>query len=134
MKETFPTQPGYRGLMTGLFAGLVATLACLLFNLIYRKETGFLPTEIINIVTLSFAVNLLFPVVGMLYSGLRSFAQQEASFYDPFSPVDRLVGLARGSGAPGQRPGCEPRIPDAAGRGGPDPRPLRRAPVALPIP
>ena len=67
----FPHSNSYRSLMTGLFVGLFATLVCLLFNLIYRRSTGFMPTDIINIATLAFGVNLLFPLIGLLFNGFR---------------------------------------------------------------
>ncbi|RYY81644.1 MAG: hypothetical protein EOO15_24155 [Chitinophagaceae bacterium] len=63
----------YRALMTGLFVGLFATVVCLLFNLVYRRSTGFGPTDIINIATLTFGINLAFPLIGLLFDGFRKW-------------------------------------------------------------
>lgn len=54
-------------LLTGVFAGFVGTILCLAFNIFYRNDTGFLPSEIINVSSLIFAVNLLFVFIGLLY-------------------------------------------------------------------
>lgn len=69
MTDDAPRPSFYRSLMTGLFVGILATLACLLFNLIFRRSTGFQPTDLINVATLIFAVNLLFPLLGLVYNG-----------------------------------------------------------------
>ncbi|RYD86524.1 MAG: hypothetical protein EOP50_22265 [Sphingobacteriales bacterium] len=81
MDYDFPKSSGYRSLMTGLFAGLCATLACLLFNLVFRTETHFRPTAIINIATLAFAVNLLFPVLGLIYNAFRKASRNGRLVY-----------------------------------------------------
>ena len=54
-------------LLTGVFAGFTGTILCLAFNIIYRDDTGFLPSMLINVSSLIFAVNLLFVFVGLLY-------------------------------------------------------------------
>ncbi|HVU59113.1 MAG TPA: hypothetical protein VHD83_28820 [Puia sp.] len=54
-------------LLTGVFAGFAGTILCLAFNIIYRGDTGFLPSAIINVSSLIFAVNLLFVFIGLLY-------------------------------------------------------------------
>ena len=55
-------------LLTGVFAGFSGTILCLAFNIFYRNDTGFLPSAIINVSSLIFAVNLLFVFIGLLYS------------------------------------------------------------------
>jgi hypothetical protein len=54
-------------LLTGVFAGFAGTIICLAFNIIYRDDTGFLPSAIINVSSLIFAVNLLFVIIGLIY-------------------------------------------------------------------
>lgn len=55
--------------MTGLFVGIIDTLICLVYNLVFRNSTGFEPSDIINVSSLIFAINLIFPIIGMLYNG-----------------------------------------------------------------
>jgi hypothetical protein len=57
-------------LMTGLFVGYFATVVCLVYNIIYRESTGFPLSSFINVSTIIFLVNLLFPIMGLLYYGL----------------------------------------------------------------
>lgn len=54
-------------LLTGVFAGFAGTIICLAFNIIYRDDTGFLPSAFINVSSLIFAVNILFVFIGLLY-------------------------------------------------------------------
>jgi len=54
-------------LLTGVFAGFAGTIICLAYNIIYRNDTGFLPSEIINVSSLIFAVNIIFVLVGVVY-------------------------------------------------------------------
>jgi hypothetical protein len=68
MDYEVPTSPMYRAIMTGLFVGIIDTLLCLVFNLVYRESTGFSPTSIINVSSLIFFVNLLFPLIGVIYN------------------------------------------------------------------
>lgn len=60
-----------RALLTSVFVGFVAAIICLFFNIVYREQTGLVPTEIINVSTLIFGVNLYFFITGMIYAGLR---------------------------------------------------------------
>jgi hypothetical protein len=54
-------------LLTGVFAGFAGTILCLAYNIFYRNDTGFLPSAIINVSSLIFAVNLLFVFIGIMY-------------------------------------------------------------------
>jgi len=54
-------------LLTGVFAGFTGTIICLVFNIIYRDDTGYLPSAIINVSSLIFAVNILFVFIGLAY-------------------------------------------------------------------
>lgn len=53
--------------MTGLFVGIIDTLICLAYNIGYRNYTGYLPSSLINVSSLIFAVNLLLLVIGIVY-------------------------------------------------------------------
>ena len=73
--------PFYRSMMTGLFVGIVATVVCLFFNVIYRESTNFYPADYINVSSLIFAVNLVFWVVGIVYYLFqRAFSRADIIF------------------------------------------------------
>jgi hypothetical protein len=81
MNYEVPKSTFYRSLMTGLFVGIVDTLLCLLFNLFFRESTHFLPTSIVNVASLIFFINLLFPLIGIVYNFfLRSFKKGDVLF------------------------------------------------------
>jgi hypothetical protein len=73
MDYEVPKTETYRAVMTGLFVGIIDTLLCLFFNLFYRESTGFTPTAIVNVSSLIFFINLLLPLIGVLYSGFLSW-------------------------------------------------------------
>ena len=54
-------------LLTGVFTGFAGTIICLAFNIFYRNETGYLPSVLINVSSLIFAVNILFVLIGLVY-------------------------------------------------------------------
>lgn len=66
MNSTYLT-PFSKAVLTGLFAGIVATVLCLLYNIFYRDSTGFALSNFINVSSLIFAVNLLFLAIGLIY-------------------------------------------------------------------
>jgi len=68
----FPKSKFYRALMTGFSVGFMATIVCLVYNIIYRDSTGFPLSFFINVSTLIFLVNVLFPVIGIIYYGFIS--------------------------------------------------------------
>jgi hypothetical protein len=57
----------FKAMMTGLFVGIIDTVICLAYNLGYRNYTGYLPSSLINVSSLIFAVNLLLLVIGIVY-------------------------------------------------------------------
>ena len=57
----------FKALMTGLFIGIIDTIILLAYNIGYRSETGYIPSEIINVSSLIFGVNLLLTIVGVLF-------------------------------------------------------------------
>jgi hypothetical protein len=64
----------FKAMMTGLFVGIIDTLICLGYNIFYRYESGFFPSEIINVSSIIFMVNLLMLVVGLVYFCFLKFA------------------------------------------------------------
>jgi hypothetical protein len=65
------TFPFVKALMTGLAVGIADTLLCLLYNLMFRNDvtSGFFSSDLINVSSIIFGVNILFVVIGVLYSG-----------------------------------------------------------------
>ena len=65
---TDPHQSNFsKSILTGLFAGLVATMTCFIFEIIYRFATGYEPSEFINVSSIIFIVNLLMLAAGIIY-------------------------------------------------------------------
>lgn len=69
MEQYFKKSLFERVMMTGVFVGIFITLATLFYDLLFVESTGFPLSEIINIASLIFAVNLLFLVIGPVYYG-----------------------------------------------------------------
>lgn len=68
----FPKSRFYQAMMTGFFVGFFATVICLVYNIVFRDTTGFPLSSLINVSTIIFLVNLLFPVIGIIYYGLMT--------------------------------------------------------------
>ena len=66
-EETYQTSFSM-AILTSLFVGFFTTLLCLIYDIIYRDKTGFPLSDIINVSSLIFAVNLLFFLIGFIYS------------------------------------------------------------------
>jgi len=70
-----------KAVLTSVFIGFFTTLVCLIYNIIFRESTGYLPADYINVSSLIFAVNLIFLVIGLLYFFLlRSFKKGDVVF------------------------------------------------------
>jgi len=63
----------FKAMMTGLFIGIIDTVICLAYNIGYRSETGYIPSEIINVSSLIFAINLLLTIAGILFFFFHRF-------------------------------------------------------------
>jgi hypothetical protein len=69
--DYFPQSIFSRTLLTSVFAGIIATLACLFYDVLFRESTHFNLNPLINVSTLIFAVNLIFLVIGVLYYAFK---------------------------------------------------------------
>jgi len=77
----FPKSKFYRAMMTGFFVGFIATFVCLAYNIVYRDSTGFPLNGFINVSSIIFAVNILFPIIGIIYYGfISSFKKADILF------------------------------------------------------
>lgn len=81
MDYEFHQSPFSKAVLTSVFVGFFATIICLIYNIIFRESTGYLPADFINVSSLIFAINLIFLVIGLLYFVfLRSFKKGDVVF------------------------------------------------------
>jgi hypothetical protein len=71
MNYDYPQTPFAKAVLTGLFAGLAATLACLAYGFFYRLSTGFTMSAIINVPSIIMGCHIILVVCGMLYYAAR---------------------------------------------------------------
>jgi hypothetical protein len=83
-------------LLTSVFASLVATLLCMAYYLGFKEVTGFPFSAIINVSSLIFVINILFVIIGLIYSFFIRFSRKgEIQFIVLFALV--TVALAFGA-------------------------------------
>lgn len=70
-----------KSILTGLFAGIVATLICLGYDVFYREGTRFPLSSIINVSSLIFFTNIVFVVIGVIYYGFLKTGKKGELFY-----------------------------------------------------
>jgi hypothetical protein len=86
MDYEFHQSPLSKAILTGLFAGFVATIVCMVYNLIFRNSTRFTMAEIINGTSLVFIINLVFLIIGAIYYGfIKTFKKGELIFIVVFA-------------------------------------------------
>lgn len=87
----FPKSTFYQAMITGFFVGFFATVVCLIYNITYRGITGFPLSSLINVSSIIFLVNLLFPVIGIIYYGfLSAFKKADTAYIGAFAIVTAL--------------------------------------------
>ena len=69
MENDFQKSLFYRSLMTCVFVGIVGTLLTMFLDLIFVESFHFPLSDIINVSTLIFGVNLIFLVIGFMFYG-----------------------------------------------------------------
>src|SRR6476469_39099 len=67
MDYEFHQSPLSKAILTSVFVGFFATVVCLIYNIIFRESTRYLPADFINVSSLIFVINLIFLIVGLLY-------------------------------------------------------------------
>ena len=67
-----------KSVLTGLFGGLMATLICLLYGFIFRFNTGFNLSSIINVPSIIIVCHILLVVCGVLYYAFRQVLKSAA--------------------------------------------------------
>ena len=78
----FPKPTFSQTLITGVFVGYIATIFCLVYNIIFRDRTGFPFSDFINVSTIIFLVNLIFPVIGVVYYGIIATFKRADLIFD----------------------------------------------------
>ena len=81
MNYDYPQTRLSKSLLTGVFAGIVATLVNLVYDYIYRDLAKFYPSEIINVSSIIFATMLLFTISGIVYFLLSKFIKHGDILY-----------------------------------------------------
>lgn len=75
MNYDYPQTMLSKSLLTGVFAGIIATLINLAYDYFYRDFVKFYPSEFINVSSIIFATMLLFTVAGIIYFFLSKFVK-----------------------------------------------------------
>ena len=73
MNYDYPQTKLSKSLLTGVFAGIIATLVNLVYDYFYRDLVKYYPSEIINVSSIIFATMLFFTVAGIIYFFLSKF-------------------------------------------------------------
>jgi hypothetical protein len=75
-----------KAVLTSVFAGFVATVVSLIFNIWYRGSSGFQPSSIINVSSLIFSINILFAIIGVTYYGfIKAFPKGDIFYFVVFA-------------------------------------------------
>ena len=92
------TFPFMKALMTGLFIGIVDTIICLLYNLLYRDGAhGFFSSDIINVSSIIFGTNILFVVIGILFFAFSRGAMKGEVVFSILFIVLTIIGAIAAS-------------------------------------
>ena len=92
------TFPFVKALMTGLFIGIVDTVICLLYNLLYRGGGhGFFSSDIVNVSSIIFGTNILFVVIGILFFAFSRGAMKGEVVFSILFIVLTIIGAIAAS-------------------------------------
>jgi hypothetical protein len=65
--------PFSNAFLTALFSGMIATMVCFVFELWFREATFYGPSDLINVASIIFIVNLLLLMAGIVYYFLKTW-------------------------------------------------------------
>jgi hypothetical protein len=71
MKLELKQHPFDKVMMTGVFIGIISTVLSIFYDMIFLESTGFPYTAIINVSSLIFSLNILFPIIAAIYYGFE---------------------------------------------------------------
>ena len=82
MNKYLPKQtPISKSVLAGVFAGIIATLANLVYDFSVRSITQFAPSQIINVASIIFGSMLLLSVCGLIYYWASYFIRKGENIY-----------------------------------------------------
>lgn len=84
MSTPFNQIPFDKIFLTALFAGILATMVCLGYNIWFRESTYFGPSDFINVSSIIFIVNILLMMAGVVYFALKSWSKKGDLIYTLF--------------------------------------------------
>jgi hypothetical protein len=73
--------PFGKAFLTALFTGILATMVCFVFEIWYRLATLYGPSDLINVSSIIFIVNLLLLVAGVTYSAFKTWFKKGDLMY-----------------------------------------------------
>ncbi|HEX3080022.1 MAG TPA: hypothetical protein VHQ04_06145 [Puia sp.] len=81
MSSQYNQIPFDRIFLTALFAGILATMVCLGYNIWFREATYYGPSDFINVSSIIFIVNILLMIAGVVYFVLKSWSKRGDLIY-----------------------------------------------------
>ena len=81
MNNQFNQIPFGKIFLTALFAGIIATMICLGYNIWFRETTYYGPSDFINVSSIIFIVNILLLLAGVAYYALKSWSKRGDLIY-----------------------------------------------------
>ena len=81
MNNQYNQIPFAKAFLTALFAGIIATMVCLGYNIWFREATYFGPSDFINVSSIIFIVNILLLLAGVVYYALKSWSKRGDLIY-----------------------------------------------------
>lgn len=85
MKENSLKIPFAKTFLTALFAGIIATCVCFIFEIWYRVATFYGPSDFVNVSSIIFIVNFLLLLAGIAYFAFKSWFSNGDLIYVAFS-------------------------------------------------
>ena len=82
-----------KAILSGLFAGIMATCASLLFNMIFRSITQFNPSAIINVSSIIIASVLILTVAGLLFYFFQHYIKGGSIFFRIFFLLLTVIAI-----------------------------------------
>jgi len=91
--------PFSKALLTGVFAGISATFICIIYNVIFRDETGYQLFNLINVSSLIFGVNIAFMLIGVIYYWFIKYLKRSGEMvYIGVFILITILGILKTSG------------------------------------
>jgi hypothetical protein len=98
MKNDLNQIPFGKAFLAALFTGILATLVCFVFDIFYRMDTLYGPTDYINVSSIIFIVNILLLVAGVAYYAIKSWFKNGDLVYSIFFLLTFIFCVWRISG------------------------------------